>query len=217
MYWQEKDEHYRVSDEIIEIIFKVGGKTLCRQYEELLAEALFQLSPWLAQDERIAIFLNHAIEEGNGWYADDNPDNPLYLSRRTKLFLRIPSEKEDALLEELNNAALDVGGHALELKHSQSRLLNPTETLYSRFLLSDEDEEAFLENMAKELVALGIRPMRLLCGKQRELTIGGKTQMSRSLMVNDLEKQEAVILQQSGIGPYRQYGCGVFVPYKSIS
>lgn len=218
MYWQEKKEHYRVPDDIIEVIFKVSGKTLCKQYVELLAEALHELSPWLGDSEEIAIFLNHAIEEGNGWYIDDNPDNPLYLSRRTKLYLRIPSVKEDELLQALDKAALEIAGHEIELKHSQSRLLNPSETLYSRFVLSEEaDEEEFLNRMAQTLVSFGIQPQRLLCGKEREISINGKKVMTRSLMVNDLEKDEAIALQQKGIGPHRKYGCGVFVPYKSIS
>jgi CRISPR-associated protein Cas6 len=217
MYWQEKNEHYRVTDDVIEVIFKVVGKTLSKQYEELLAKALYEQLPWLRDDESIAVFLNHALEEGNGWYSDDDPNVPLYLSRRTKLYMRIPSEKEDDLLDGLQTVEFDIDGHQISLKHSQSRLLSPSETLYAKYLLSEEDEEAFLQRMAEALMKLNIPPRRLLCGKEREKVIGGEKVKTRSLMVNDLEKDEAVRLQQHGIGPHRHIGCGIFVPYKSIS
>ena len=217
MYWQEKNEHYRVSDDIIEVIFKVVGKTLSKKYEESLAASLYEVLPWMLEDDTIAVFLNHSQEEGNGWYMDDNPDVPLYLSRRSKLFLRIPSSKEDELLEVLENAEFDINGHILGFKHSQSRLLKPSETLYARNILSQEEEDVFVELMAEKLVAMGIKPQRLLCGKQREISIKGEKVNTRSLMVNDLKKEEAIRLQQLGIGPHRHIGCGIFVPYKSIS
>lgn len=218
MYWQEKNEHYRVSDDVIEVIFKVVGKTLCKQYETILAAAMYDTLPWVANDQSIAVFLNHALEEGNGWYMDDNPETPLYLSRRTKLYLRIPSGKEDELLEQLQSAEFDISGHLIQFKHSQSRLLSPSETLYARYILSDEDdEEVFIQRMAESLQAMNITPRRLLCGKEREIVVNGEVFKTRSLMVNDLEKDEAIRLQQNGIGPHRHIGCGVFVPYKSIS
>lgn len=217
MYWQEKNEHYRVSDDVIEVIFKVVGKTLGKKYEESLAESLYQVLPWMLEDDKIAVFLNHSQEEGNGWYMDDNPDVPLYLSRRSKLYLRIPSSKEDELLAVFEKTEFDIDGHVLGFKHSQSRLLKPSETLYARNILSQEEEDEFVERMAETLIAMGIKPQRLLCGKQRLISINGEKVLTRSLMVNDLKKEEAIRLQQLGIGPHRHIGCGIFVPYKSIS
>jgi hypothetical protein len=37
------------------------------------------------------------------------------------------------------------------------------------------------------------------------------------LMIADLEIEESVRLQQSGLGPYRHLGCGVFIPHKDIN
>ena len=217
MYWQEKNEHYRVNDDVIEVIFKIVGKTLSKRYEESLASSLYDILPWLVDDEKVAIFLNNVLEEGNGWYMDDNPNVPLYLSRRSKLFLRIPSKKEDELLGILETNELDIDGHTISLKHSQSRLLKPSETLYARYILTEEDEDTFLQRMAESLIAMEINPQRLLCGKERQVTIGSESVKTRSLMVNDLKKEEAVRLQEEGIGPHRHIGCGIFVPYKSIS
>ncbi|MDH5547537.1 MAG: hypothetical protein OEZ43_18300 [Gammaproteobacteria bacterium] len=216
--WQEKNQHYRVPDDVIEVIFKVAGKTLCKEYESLLAESLYTLFPTLREMEDVAIFLNHAIEEGNGWYMDDDPSAPLYLSRRTRLTLRIPSVQEDALLAAFKDGILNIKEHELRLTHSQSRLLSPSATLYARHIVSGEDDEAaFVSRIIEKLRDMEIRPKRLLPGKGRQIQLDDQQFYTRSLMIADLEKDEAIRLQQKGLGPLRHIGCGVFVPYKSIS
>jgi len=39
---------------------------------------------------------------------------------------------------------------------------------------------------------------------------------TRSLMVADLTPDQSVHLQQIGLGPGRNFGCGIFVPHKGI-
>jgi hypothetical protein len=39
---------------------------------------------------------------------------------------------------------------------------------------------------------------------------------TRSLMVADLASEDAIKLQQEGIGPGRKFGCGLFLPQKGI-
>ncbi len=39
---------------------------------------------------------------------------------------------------------------------------------------------------------------------------------TRSLMVADLSPDQSVHLQQIGLGPGRNFGCGLFVPHKGI-
>jgi hypothetical protein len=35
-------------------------------------------------------------------------------------------------------------------------------------------------------------------------------------MIADLTKEEAVTLQEEGVGEHRLFGCGIFLPHKSI-
>ena len=44
-----------------------------------------------------------------------------------------------------------------------------------------------------------------------------KTLPTRSLMLADMEVEDSVKLQQHGLGPWRQLGCGLFIPHKDIS
>jgi hypothetical protein len=40
---------------------------------------------------------------------------------------------------------------------------------------------------------------------------------TRSVMVADISQEEALLLQQKGLGPHRIYGCGLFIPQKDIN
>jgi hypothetical protein len=35
-------------------------------------------------------------------------------------------------------------------------------------------------------------------------------------MLTELSRQESVVLQQRGLGPLRQLGCGLFIPHKDM-
>ena len=49
--------------------------------------------PWLADDDRAGVHLIHVAESGNGWMRPEDAENEmLYLSRRTKMTLRLPKE-----------------------------------------------------------------------------------------------------------------------------
>jgi len=40
---------------------------------------------------------------------------------------------------------------------------------------------------------------------------------TRSVMVADISKEEALLLQQKGLGFQQIYGCGLFIPQKDIN
>ncbi|MDH5785954.1 MAG: type I-MYXAN CRISPR-associated protein Cas6/Cmx6, partial [Chromatiales bacterium] len=46
----------------------------------------------------------------------------------------------------------------------------------------------------------------------------GRTLTTRSLLVADLSFDDAITLQELGIGQkaYRKLGCGLFIPHKSV-
>jgi hypothetical protein len=37
-----------------------------------------------------------------------------------------------------------------------------------------------------------------------------------SLMLHDIDLMQSMILQERGLGLHRGYGCGIFIPHKSI-
>ena len=52
--------------------------------------------------------------------------------------------------------------------------------------------------------------------KSKSLTINGNKKYTRSLMIADLSKENSILLQDLGVGKGRIFGCGIFLPHKSI-
>jgi hypothetical protein len=61
-----------------------------------------------------------------------------------------------------------------------------------------------------------VRVRKALCGKTTAIDSPGGPIEARSLMLADLTQDESILLQQRGLGPYRQLGCGIFIPHKGI-
>jgi hypothetical protein len=79
-----------------------------------------------------------------------------------------------------------------------------------------DDEAAFMVAVADQLRALDIKVRKLLCGRAHALQHPDGDLDTRSVMLADLEVDEAIALQQHGIGPHRKMGCGLFIPHKGI-
>ena len=56
----------------------------------------------------------------------------------------------------------------------------------------------------------------MLCGIERVLVTPERPIRTRSLMIAELTPPESVTVQQRGLGPLRQLGCGLFLPHKDI-
>jgi hypothetical protein len=93
-----------------------------------------------------------------------------------------------------------------------------TTTLYSRHLVAqpEQDEDAFLQQAVESLQSLRLRFKKVLCGKGTRFASPQGTLETRSLMVAGLPLEDAVTLQEQGIGPLRSRGFGMFVPHKTV-
>jgi CRISPR-associated protein Cas6 len=221
MFWNEQSttkDQFVVPDDIVDIVYKLDCKSLPLDHAWPLSHALQQALPWLAAEEHAGVHLIHMAESGNGWYRPDDPENDqLYLSKRTRLTLRIPKPRiADAL--QLTGTILDVAGSALTVQAGAIKLLSTLPTLFARYVTCDatQDETAFLQTLAAQLRTMGIPVTKLLAGKQNTLRLPHGPVATRSLMVADLIPAQSVRLQQQGLGAGRKYGCGLFVPQKGI-
>jgi len=220
MYWQDSEEQvrYQVPDDIVDLLFAIECRTLPVDHAYALADALRAHLPWLGEERGAGVHPLHVAESGNGWMRPQGPDELLHLSRRTRLGLRVPAERV-AQARSLSGETLDVTGRSMLIKEASVRRLSELTTLFSRYLPADEgveNEQAFLELAASRLGELGIRPRKLLCGTERSISTPDGMIRARSLMIADLSVEESVRLQQEGIGPHRELGCGLFVPHKDI-
>ncbi len=219
MFWQEEEnpEHFVVPDRIVDLVFAIDCKMLPVDHAQALSDAIAQLLPWFADEPEAGMHVIHVAESGNGWMRPDDAGDMLYLSRRTKMTLRLPKERVDDALK-LTDHTLIVAGNSIKVGEGKVRLLSNTATLYARFVAgpAGESEEVFLTRVVQQLRADGLKFKKVIAGKANMVCTHEGLLMTRSLMVGDLKPDDAVALQESGLGNYRKLGCGLFIPHKNV-
>lgn len=221
MLWEEDEEQperLAAPDEVVDLAFRVQCKSLPFDHAYALSQALTQKLPWLPDDARAGIHLIQGAESGNGWIRGDQPDDLVYLSRRTRFYLRVPSERSAEAME-LVGARLHVGGNEMVLGECQVRPLSVLTTLSAKYVLipgADESEESFLQGALKLLQGGGIRVKKMLSGRSHLFRFPSGVVHTRSLMVDGLSVEDSLKLQRDGLGPSRHFGFGIFLPHKGI-
>ena len=221
-YWRDsqdtEDKQVRVPDDIADLGFRVechGGLAVDHAYA--LYQAISRALPWFETEPSVALHTLHGAESGNGWVRPHEEDDLLYLSKRTRLRLRLPKSRfEDA--EVLEGQTLIIGDCAVKINHPTIRALSEQTTLFTRSLVSENtsSENEFLHHATKMLNAEGIHPRRMMSGRQHVIKTPAKILYARSLMIVELAFDESIQLQQNGLGEEQKIGCGIFLPHKSI-
>jgi CRISPR-associated protein Cas6 len=218
MYWQDTPQDSKaIRDDVLDVAFAITCRTLPVDHAWVLSRAVLAVLPWLADEPGAGVHTIHVAESGNGWMRPEGGDALLYLSRRTRLTLRVPRRRlEDA--RRLSGRTLDLGGHPLVVGAGTERALATNPAVFARYVVTDEsvDENAFLAQALAALRAIGVRPRKMLCGIEHVIQTPDAPLRTRSLMVADLAPEESVALQAEGLGPQRTLGCGLFLPHKDI-
>ena len=221
MFWDENSDRKKfvVPDTVVDVAFQIECRSLPLEHTHALSTALLKALPWLNDEEDAGIHMIHGAESGNGWMRPEanDGDGLLYLSRRTKLELRVPKTRLTAT-QVLTGRSLDIAGHSLRVGVGQPRLLSPITTLFCRSVQADvaQDEEQFLRSSQAQLHSLGIRCGKMLCGRSHTIDLADTQLFTRSLMLAELSVEHSILLQQKGLGPGRKLGCGLFLPHKDI-
>lgn len=219
MYWQEDvdEEQFVVPDEVVDLLFKIKCSTLPVDHAWALSEAIQVELPWFADEPQAGLHLIYGADSGNGWERPEGGDDLLYLSRRTRLVLRLPKHRV-ADARALTGKSLEIQGSQIDVGDSHTRGLSTTTTLYCRHLVTDTEmeEDEFLTLAVEELRSKHLRFKKVLCGKSRAFTTPEGKLPTQSLMVAGLSLDDSVILQQQGLGPHRNRGFGLFVPHKTV-
>ncbi len=219
MFWQEEqdEERFVVPDNVLDLLFRIDCPTLPIDHAWALSEAVRQALPWFADEPNAGLHLIYGADSGNGWERPSGTDQLLYLSRRTPLILRLPNRRiEDA--GALTGQSLDIDGHSLVIGKPHTRLLGMTSTLYCRHLIvaENQSEDEFLQQSVEQLKALNLEFKKVLCGKGEQFETPEGRLITQSLMVAGLPLDDAVTLQEEGLGPLRTRGFGLFNPHKTV-
>lgn len=224
MFWQEENDddvtHFVVPEDVVDVQFSINCQSLPVDHAHALSAAVKEALPWFEQEEQAGLHLIHVAESGNGWERPQGEDEMLYLSRRTKLTLRVPQHRvEDS--KALSGKQLDVAGNVMEVGKSSIRLLSTSTTLYARYVAASDagqSEDEFLAEVIAEIKQAGLRFKKVLCGKENRFNTPDGPMLTRSLMVADLSLSDAVRLQEIGVGPNanKKIGCGLFIAHKAV-
>ncbi len=219
MYWHEENEsnEQKPQERLVDLLFSIDCPSLPVDHAWALSSAIKSHLAWFTDEEQCGLHLIHGGETGNGWERPDGSDAILNLPRRTKLCLRLPQERVQEA-NQLSEKELNIAGHKLTVGQSKIRPLAKTQFLYARHvaLQNSSDEEQFTRWAVEQLHSGGIQFKKMLCGKQHQINLPTSTLHTRSLMIANLPYEDALTLQEMGLGPGRTLGCGLFVPQKSF-
>ncbi|MCW8930377.1 MAG: type I-MYXAN CRISPR-associated protein Cas6/Cmx6 [Gammaproteobacteria bacterium] len=222
MFWneEEKPDEYCAPDNVIDLSFKVSCKQIKLDHAWALTDAINELLPWFKDEPQSAIHHIYIPQEGNGWARSDTfNDEIIQLSRRTRLKIRIPIDRKKEV-QAITGKTISVDGNDLTFGQSEQHLLSTITTIVARHVHvpeTDDNEDAFLSEIHKQIKAMGINVRKMLCGKSHQLKTPNGLIKTRSLMIADISPEESIALQENGVGHFYSYGCGIFIPQKGIS
>lgn len=189
-----------------DLAFPVQGRAVPPDHRARVTAAVTGRLPWLGAIPGTGVHRLNLAHGGGG-----------LLSGRTRLTLRVPADRKDEAAQALFGRELDIGGQTLRLGTPTARPLLPHRTLYAHFVDAEGDEEpAFLDRMAAELLAMGVT-CSTVCGRAQVLPLPTGELAGFSLLLDGLAPETALRVLEAGLGAHRAMGCGLFVPHKSAA
>ena len=128
------------------------------------------------------------------------------------------NRKQINSIKSIEGKKIELFGNILKIGESKVKSFLVVKDLFCRFVISDTktSEDDFLHKIQTELRNFNINIRKALCGKSMLVNFGKETVYTRSLMIADLSKEESLKLQEEGVGEKKLFGCGIFLPHKSI-
>lgn len=215
MWIEEEKQTLSESSKMVDVAFRIKCKILPYDHAFELSNEVLKFLPWLKKSCHSGIQSLHGPESGNGWVRPEDED--IFLSKRTRLVLRI-SRKDIDKTSELEGKELNVHGNKIIIGSSSTKPFLVVPDLICRFVICNSrcDENTFLREISDQLLKHNITLKKAICGKTKKIHLNDRLTDVRSLMIADLKKEDSIKLQDIGVGPGRIFGCGIFLPHKSL-
>jgi len=191
---------------MIDLVFDLSGDAPPASYPFTLWTELTRLAPQLETSPNIGVLPLRLSE---------SRENTL-LPKRTKLTVRLPTEFADETSALLSEQKIGIDDLRMQLGVGKKRVIQAYPTIHSHMVAGKDDEVMFMEEITEQLKELGVAG-NLICGKRHSLTGERQSINCYSLVVHDLKADASLKLQYAGLGNLRQFGCGIFIPYKVIT
>jgi len=218
VWLESEDAATRDSTSVADVVFKLECQSLPVDHAASLSESICTRQPWLKQLPGVGIHPIHVAGSQNGWQRPETDDQPLVLSKRTRLKIRIEKEQCEKLISSLKNTDYLIDHHHLKILDGRIAPLQPVATLFSRYAVylksNSLDESKFEHQVISDCETIGYSPTKILCGRSNELTHNGEKISVRSVMLADVPKEHSLLLQKNGLGDLRLMGCGLLIPHK---
>ncbi len=189
---------------VVDLLFRLIASHIPVDHGYPLYSAISRVIPEIHTVKNIAIHPIRGVYTGNG---------VLHLNDRSRLVLRLPQEQIRPVLK-LAGKRLDVAGHRLQVGVCETLALRPVASLYARLVTIKGfmETEPFLEAARRQLQEKSITA-ELRLGARRTLKIKDKQVLGFEVLATGLTAEDAMKLQEAGIGGRRKMGCGVFVEW----
>lgn len=191
---------------MIDMVFDLDGGTLPAAYPFALWAALIRHIPELTAEKSAGVLPLRGT--GNNGH--------LLLPKRAKLAMRLPTLLAEHIAARLTGHQFDIAGSLLRLGTAKARPIQPYPTIHAQQVTGVSDEVMFVEHIQAQLAEMQIKG-KLICGKRHTISSDQQALQGYSLVIHDLSPAASLQLQYTGLGEGRQFGCGIFVPYKVIS
>lgn len=218
-HWQEQPTAPPVTASMIDVAFKIRCASLPVDHAQPLSSAVVDCVPWLAEIEGAGIHPIHVAASQNGWQRPEHGD-VLNVSKRTRLTIRVSTDRSQELIDSMSGRKLAVDGHELTLETARTRSLVPAASLFSRYVYFPEtanigdDETPLVEAVIKWCQQRDYQPQKLLCGKLQTINTDRGPLTTRSVLLADVPPVNSLKIQSDGIGHQRLLGCGIVLMHK---
>ncbi|MDJ0596220.1 MAG: type I-MYXAN CRISPR-associated protein Cas6/Cmx6 [Pleurocapsa sp. MO_226.B13] len=207
---EQQEDIELIQNPYIELAFPVMGQSLPidhgYQLYSALKHRLMQLKDW---DDISIKTISGKL--------DRDKRNQLNLTDRSKLLIRLPSEKVPFVYS-FGGKSLTVGKHKIRLGIPEMNFLQPKSRLRSHIVVirGYEEPNGFLEAAKRQVEKLNIKTdLKLIAkkdGTPKPKTIKVKqTLVGFGIEASNLSEVDSVVLQEKGLGGKHKMGCGIFI------
>ncbi len=189
----------------VDLAFRLAGNKVPVDHGYSLYSAISRIVPEIHEAKSIGIHPIRGTYTGNG---------ELLLRDSSRLVVRMESEQIGQLLK-LSGKKLEIDSYSFRVGVPEVRMLRPRASLYSRLVTIKGFMEpaALLESAKRQLQKLGVSA-EIQLGERRTLRVKDKQVVGFEVAASELDAEDSLRIQESGLGGRRHMGCGVFVPLR---
>jgi CRISPR-associated protein Cas6 len=189
---------------MVDVAFALAGGPVQADYAAPLHAALVRLLPWLDDEADAAVHPLRRVTAVDGRFT---------IGAHSRLVLRVPETRAEACAS-LAGLSLDLD-EPLAVGPARRRTLFAFPTLYSPLVITgDRAEDDFLAAVQRTVEGWDGR-CEVIVGRAGTRSLETGPRSGFSLMLHGVTPALSLRAQHEGVGGYRKYGCGVFVPHRS--